>query len=282
MISLFPLLKAEFFVSARSNASRIVLLLPSILGSIQLFLAKIISVGNSARAALISQQSPVSDNAYGYFVDSLTTGLTAVVLLSIANAAFGFSQEREIGTLRHLLIRSGSRQSIVIAKLLHLHFLTLLSIAVLSFTAYFVSASLWAFEPVVEDGYQLIGESEIWSEIQLGIWLAVLPIPASICFGLLIGIVAQSPGQALAVSMGLTLTFDIFKTNLGVGADYVFAKFQPSLLDYSYIGEVSRMVRGFSDVFIESETIALNTWIPMPSALLLTALIFFYIRKRPL
>ena len=163
-----------------------------------------------------------------------------------------------------------------------MHCLTLFSFAALSFAAYFTSASLWAFEPVVEDGYQLIGESEIWSEIQLGVWLAVLPIPASICFGLLVGIVAQSPGQALAVSMGLTLTFDIFKTNMGAGADYVFAKFQPSLVDYSYISEVSRMVRGFSDVFIESETIALNTWIPIPSALLFTALIFVCISKRPL
>ena len=77
MISLFSLLKAELFVSARSNASRIVVLLPAVLGTIQLILAKIISVGNSTRAALISQKSPVSDNAYGYFVDSLTTGLTA-------------------------------------------------------------------------------------------------------------------------------------------------------------------------------------------------------------
>ena len=98
----------------------------------------------------------------------------------------------------------------------------------------------------------------------------------------MIGIIAQSPGQALAVSMGLTLTFDIFKSNMGAGANYVFAKFQPSLIDYSYISEVSRMVRGFSDVFIESETIAFNTWIPIPSALLLTALLLFYIRKRPL
>ena len=58
MISLFSLLKAEFFVSARSNASRIVILLPAILSTIQLILAKIISVGNAARAALISQKSP--------------------------------------------------------------------------------------------------------------------------------------------------------------------------------------------------------------------------------
>ncbi|MAV33707.1 MAG: hypothetical protein CL926_10845 [Deltaproteobacteria bacterium] len=282
MNSLLSLSKAEFYVSTRSNASRIVIFLPATLGAIQLILAKIVSIGTSARVALTSQQSLVSNNAYGYFVDSLTTGLTTLVLLSIANAAYGLSQERELGTLRHLLIRSGSRQSIIIAKLLHLHCLTLFSFTVLSFTAYFMSASLWDFGPVIEDGYQLIGESEIWSEIQLGILLAALPIPASICFGLLIGIIAQSPGQALAVSMGLTLTFDIFKSNMGAGANYVFAKFQPSLIDYSYISEVSRMVRGFSDVFIESETIAFNTWIPIPSALLLTALLLFYIRKRPL
>ena len=104
MNSLLSLSKAEFYVSTRSNASRIVIFLPATLGAIQLILAKIVSIGTSARVALTSQQSLVSNNAYGYFVDSLTTGLTTLVLLSFANAAYGLSQERELVTLRHLLI----------------------------------------------------------------------------------------------------------------------------------------------------------------------------------
>jgi len=45
MNSLLSLSKAEFYVSTRSNASRIVIFLPATLGAIQLILAKIVSIG---------------------------------------------------------------------------------------------------------------------------------------------------------------------------------------------------------------------------------------------
>ena len=133
---------------------------------------------------------------------------------------------------------------------------------------------------MVEDGFELIGEAEIKSEIWLGIKLALLPIPAAIAFGLLISVVTQSTTQAVTTALGITLAVDIFKSTLGDYSHYVFASFQPSLIDQSYLQEVSRMVRGFSDVLIDERVLMLNTWVPLPQMLLLAIVALVLVQRK--
>ena len=109
---------------------------------------------------------------------------------------------------------------------------------------------------MVEDGFELIGEREILYEIHLGLLMAVLPLPAVIAFGLLVSVAAQSATQAVTLALGATLAMDIFKALLGEAAWYLYATFHPSLLDQSYLREVSRLVRGFSDVLVEDRFFA--------------------------
>jgi len=132
----------------------------------------------------------------------------------------------------------------------------------------------------VEDGFELIGEAEIRSEIWLGTKLALLPFPAAIAFGLLISVVAQSTTQAVTTALGITLAIDIFKSTLGDFSHYIFASFQPSLIDQSYLQDVSRLVRGYSDVLIDDRVLLLNTWIPIPQMLLLAAIAVVLVRRK--
>jgi ABC-type transport system involved in multi-copper enzyme maturation permease subunit len=222
----------------------------------------------------------VSTNAYGYFVDSMSTGLTMLSLLLVAQAAYSFSFDRDTGLVRHLLIRRISRPALILAKLVYLHLLALLSFIVLLITAYIFSDLFWQFGPIVEDGFELIGEDEILFEIQTGLKLALAPLPAAIAFGLLISVCAQSATQAITTALGITLAIDIFKSMLGDYANFIYARFQPSLIDASYLQDVSRIVRGYSDVLVDENLLQMNLWVPIPALIIFVSITLMVIQRK--
>ena len=148
--------------------------------------------------------------------------------------------------------------------------------------SYFCSGWLWEFGPIVEDCCELISEAEIREEIGLGLQLAIVPIPAAIAFGLLISVSAQSTTQAITTALGITLAIDIFKSTLGDFSFYLYATFQPSLLDQSYLQDVSRIVRGFSDVLVDERMQQLNMWVPWPTLLIFLCLALVVVQRRKL
>lgn len=265
--------------------TKLVVLIPSLLVMLQYLFSKLGESGSEARDELLGDSSfdaQLSSNAWGYFVDGLDTGLTLLGLLLVAQAAYCFSSDRDTGSMRHLLIRCSSRPAIVLAKLVHLHLLALLSVLLLIGVSYFFSGLFWEYGAVVEDGFELIGEAEIKAEISLGLRLALLPLPAAISFGLLVSVLANSTTQAIVTALGLTLALDLFKTLFGDVANYFYFSFQPSLLDQSYLQEVSRLVRGYSDVLIDERLLELNSWVPFPALLLFIAASLIVAQRRSL
>ncbi|MEQ8952497.1 MAG: ABC transporter permease subunit, partial [Gammaproteobacteria bacterium] len=234
-------LRAELFVSLRSSGSRIIVLAPALIVLCQYGLVQLSSAGQQVQASLLGAsefENLSANNAYGYFVDGLVTGLTVLSFFLVALAAYSFSAERDSGTLRHLPVRRSRRSNIVLAKLLNLHLLALLSLLLLLFISYSFSALLWDFGAIVEDGFELISEAEMRQEILLGLRLAIVPLPAAIACGLLISVCAQTSTQAVTTALGVAVALDIFKSLLGNGAYYVYATFQPSLIDQSYLNDV--------------------------------------------
>lgn len=274
MNGLLVALRSEFFVALRSFSGKLLVIAPAMVAAAQLLLVKLTEAGQQARDNLLGGsgfEDAVANNAYGFFVDGLSTGLTMLGLLLVAQGAYSFAYERDIGSIRHSLIRRVSRGGLLTAKLIHLHFLAILSALLLLVTCYTLSGTLWEFGAIVEDGFELISEQEIREEISLGIRLAVIPLPAAIAFGLLVSVSSQSATQAVTTALGITLAIDIFKGLLGNLANYIYASFQPSLIDQSYLQSVSRIVRGYSDVLIEDRILELNMWVPLP------ALVLFFI-----
>ena len=86
----------------------------------------------------------------------------------------------------------------------------------------------------------------------------------------------------MTTALGITLAVDIFKAVLGDYAYYIYASFQPSLIDQSYLGDVSRLVRGYSDVMIDSRMITLNEWVPIPQMIIFIVLALTIVRLRKL
>ena len=285
MSNLLAILRLELFLSRFSLTAKILVLAPALVCLARFALVWLNQAGQQARASLIGADEfalAQAQNAYGQFVDGVNTGLTILALLLAAAAAYDFSSERDIGSIRHVLIRRAGRASIVLAKLLRLHILGLLSLGLLGLAAWAGSALIWDFGPVVEDGFELISEQEILYEIHLGLLMAVVPLPAVIGFGVLVSVAAQSATQAVTVALGATLAMDIFKALLGERAWYLYATFHPSVLDQSYLREVSRLVRGFSDVLVEDRFFIYNGWIPLVSVVVFVAAALLLVSRRGL
>jgi ABC-type transport system involved in multi-copper enzyme maturation permease subunit len=277
-------LRAEFYVSLRSFSGKLIVLAPSILVMIQYLITKLAETGQQARDSLLGTSgfSELSGNAYGYYVDGMSTGITLLGLLIVAYAAFSVSSDRDTGVIRHLLIRRISRSALLLAKLVHIHCLAALSLLLLIFATYFGCGLLWEYGAIVEDGFELISVDEITAEISLGIKLALTPLPAAIAFGLLVSVCTQSTTQAVTSALGITILLDVFKSMLGDYAYYLYATFQPSLLDQSYLQDVSRIVRGYSDVLIDDRVQQLNLWVPLPEMIVFVVAGLFIIQRRKL
>jgi hypothetical protein len=276
-------IRSEIFVALRTFSSKLLLLAPALFATVQLLLVKLRESGQQARDSLLGGsnfEESIANNGYGFLVDALSTGLTMLGLLLVAQAAYSFAYERDVGSIRHSLIRRVSRSSTLTAKLIYLHIVALLSAALLLATCYLLSGALWEYGPIVEDGFELISEQEIQQEIWLGIHLALVPLPTAIAFGLLISVSAQSATQAVSTALGITLAMDIFKGLLGDLANYLYASFQASLLDQSYLQSVSRIVRGYSDVLIDERVLQLNMWVPFPALVLFFAAGLCIVQRR--
>ena len=276
-------LKSELFIARHTFSSKLIVLAPAVLAVLQTLLEWITEAGAATRNNLLSTptfEDIVNLNAYGHFVDGMKTGLTVLGLILVAQAAYSFSYDRDTGMIRHILIRRASKPALIFAKLLQINLIGLISILLLIITTYVTSSLLWEFGAIVEDGFELISEEEIIAEIATGLQLAIIPLPAAIAFGLLVSVIAQSATQAITTALGITLAIDIFKSMLGDYADYVYARFQPSLIDASYLQDVSRIVRGYSDVMINESVLQLNLWMPIPTLIIFVGLTMIFIHKK--
>ena len=276
-------LKSELFIARHTFSSKLIVLAPAVLAVLQTLLEWITEAGAATRNNLLSYPTfddIVNLNAYGHFVDGMKTGLTVLGLILVAQAAYSFSYDRDTGMIRHILIRRASKPALIFAKLLQINLIGLISILLLIITTYVTSSLLWEFGAIVEDGFELISEEEILAEISTGLRLAIIPLPAAIAFGLLVSVIAQSATQAITTALGITLAIDIFKSMLGDYADYVYARFQPSLIDASYLQDVSRIVRGYSDVMINESVLQLNLWMPIPTLIIFVGLTMIFIHKK--
>ena len=283
MSSLLASLRAELYLARYALSARLIVLAPLALACLQLLIAALGESGAQTQQALLGASAAEPANeGYGHWVDALVTGFTTLGLLSVALAAHSFAAERDLGTLRHSLIRRTSRSSLVLTKLIALHLLVCSAVLLLVFGSWGLSSLLWDLGPVVEDGYELISEAEILREIHLGLQLALLPLPAALAFGLLVSIAAQSGTQALTLALGATLGFDVFKTSLGDSAAFIYARFQPSLIDASYLGDVARLARGYSDVLVDERLLVLNTWAPLLAFIAFLALSLLIVQRKTL
>lgn len=276
----FTAVRVESFAVARSSTPWLLAALPSAAVALQLLLNNAVT-GEDAAYTLDAAGEQVV-NGYGFMVDGFATGLTLLYLIFIAYAAYTFAVDRDSGVLRHLTIRRVSRRALVSAKLLVVHGIAITALLGALATSLLLSVWFWELGPVVEDGFEIIDEAMIRQEIRSGLWLALTPLPAALSLGTLISVAARSATQAVGLAVGLALLLDVFKSAAGNTAQYVYATFQPSLIDASYLSDVARIVRGYSDVLIDPTFLQLNIWVPIPQAVVFVIVALLLIGRRRL
>lgn len=274
--------RTEWFALRHSLLPWLVVCLPVLAALLRLVGARFQSVAMSARGGFGADAGAADNWGYGYWVDSVSTGLILVYILFIGFSAFSLASERDTGVIRHRLIRSLGRWQLLLARFVSLNLLALVSVTLMLVLSGLVARAWWDLGPVVEDGFEIIGEQDILMEIRLGLKLALLPLPGAIAFGLLVSVLARSATQAVALAVGFVLLWDMFKSSLGDLAHYLFPTFQPALLDQSYLADVARIVRGYSDVLIDERVYLLNLWLPLPQAVALLVLALLLINRRTL
>ena len=278
-------LKSEMWIAARSLATYLAVLLPSVVVVVYLLMNRAVELTTEARERFVNVDTPF-DGAYatgfGHLVDSMLVALTCIVLIMTTYAAWSLVNDYRTGTVRHLVTRVASRHAVFLAKFASVHVLAIVTLVLAIATAYVLAGSLWTYESVVEDGYELISESEIRSEILLGAGLALITIPASIALGVLVSVVSKSPVQSTTITLAVLVMYGLFQPYFGSYADYCFLTFTPLLFDASYLRDVSDIVRGYSDVYTSASAIRLNLWVPLIQGTAMCALAYFIIDRRRL
>lgn len=275
-------LRGECYVTLRSTVTYVVVLLPAVTVLIGILLAWSSESREIAQAALLGQEPTHAgevSTAYGHFVDGMARGIAVAAYILIAFAAWTISQDCHLGVVRHAVTQSVDRRAYVLAKLSLSTLFACVSLAVMIGIAYAASGLIWDFEPVVEEGFEIIGEREIQAEIRFGVLLAVVPIFAVLGLGTLVGVALRSPMRATASSVVGLAIFDIFKADFGSASHYIFATYLPSISDQSHLADVARLVRGYSDVYVDQGLIQLNLWVPIPETIVLVVCCLIFITR---
>ncbi len=281
--SFLAALRCDLFLAVRSVRLWIVVAVPAIAAAARVLLGELFSATEQARDMLSGRSdpsSPATGHAQGPFVDGLTTGLAIASLLLVALAAYSIASERDTGAVRQLLVRRVGRGALVVSRFAFLHLVGVVMVGGALVASLVAASLLHDFAPVVEDGVELIGGDETRAEIVRGLLLAIAPLPAGIGFGLLVSVCSRSATEAVSVAVGALLAFDLFKGLMGDLSLVVWAYYHPSLADESYLREVSRLVRGYSDVFVEESIMRLNAIVPAPEALIFVVAALVVARAR--
>jgi hypothetical protein len=212
---------------------------------------------------------PPPGNAWAPFVDGWLAGLTVSTLLLLLLSARTIAGDRESGLLRIARTRSASRGALVLGRALLGVALVFSAMVVTAGAAWATAASLYTFGPVVEDGYELVGNAELYRELVLAAGATLPPLVSTWCFGLLVSSFVRTGTGAVAGSLALYLGFDLFKEVLGERQYYVFASFNPSFVDNSCLKEFAGIARGFSDAGYPEHLYLQNMWLPWPQAALM-------------
>jgi len=225
---------------------------------------------------------PAPSNAYGPLVDGWSTGLTVGAMLLLIAASRSVAGDLESGLLRMASSRSASRSALALGRcLLGIP----LCVGVMFATAAGAGIAAWmlfAFGPVVEDGYELMSEPELRAQLLMAVATTTPSLIATWAFGVLVSSASRSAAVAVGATLVLYLGFDLFKEVLGVHRYWVFAAFNPSFVDNSYIKEVAGMARGFSDAGFTEGLLNQNLILPWPEAVALMALTGLVLSRRSL
>ena len=281
--------RSEWYRTVRTRSTWFALASVVLLAALRVLAAHVAASAGHARVvqdALLSGRevpaAPPPGNAFAPFVEGWLVGLTVGTLLLLIVSARSLAGDRESGVLRVARTRSASRSALVLGRFL-LGLPLVAGVVVASGAGAFVaSAVLFEFGPLVEDGYELLTQEELTSELRIATLALVPPLVATWAFGLFVSAIGRSATGAVGLCLAVFLGFDLFKEVIGDGQALVFATFVPSLVDKSCMHEMAGIAQGYSDSGYTEVMLRMNHIVPWPQALALVLAACWIVRRRAL
>jgi hypothetical protein len=250
-------LRAELFRLTRSRAGRVGLLVPAILGALQVLGADVLARAEAVRRAAqglggggrgaAAEAAP----AFGPLADGLGgLGAIALAMIALLTGAFSLARERDLGGLS-LLALARSRGALVVGKTLGTCAYVITAFVAL-FAASFLAASIsHDFTAVVEDGYEMASAAELWNETLHAVGAGMPAVLCCACFGVLVSSLSPSVGAA---AVGAVVPFSLlalFQSTLGDVADQLFVTYAPFFSPRAPLSRLAQVSRAFSDAHWE-------------------------------
>ncbi|MFO0980607.1 MAG: ABC transporter permease subunit [Planctomycetota bacterium] len=277
-------LRAEAYRALHSPGSRLVLASTALVAAARVcggFVAERIAAARrltgAFAAGLESPATTATANAYPPFLDGVAAGMAIAVLLSLAFAAATIAAERDAGTIRLPITRSVSRGGLLLAKAMFALLWAVALSAAAFLGAFLAAAAFYDFGPIVESRYEIFSAHEINRELLKAALAALPPLFASVGLGMLISSIARTGTEAVGITLVLYLMFDLFKDLAGDGKAFVFATFNPAIVDRSLLHEVGQLARGISTAGYSDKLLLLNLIVPIAQGLVffgLAAVVF--------
>ncbi len=285
----FAVFRAEWFRLTRGRAVWWAAAFLAVLSFLRVWAAFLAERAAYARAVANALQQGRSapavletSNAYGPFVDGWAAGLTVSALLLLILSARVIAGDIEAGLMRLARTRSASRGALTAGRALLGLPLCLGCLAVTAAGSWCGAALLFDFGPVIEFGDVLATPGELNDQLLLVVGTTLPALLATWGFGLLVSALSGSGSTAVGTALVAYLGFDLFKEVMGEARYWVFAAFNPSFVDNSYVAQVASMARGFSDAGFSDALLRQNLVLPWPEALLLMALAGVVLQRRSL
>jgi len=281
--------RAELYRLVHSRIAWFALFSIAAISAIRVFAAHVAVRAQHSQAiseALMSgramPEAPAPGNAYAPLVEGWLAGLTVGTLLLLIHSARSLAGDRESGVLRLARTRSASRSALVVGRFLVGPLLVLSVIAISGLGSWLTSWCFFEFGPLVEDGYELLAEDELLSELRTAILASIPPLIATYAFGLFISALGRTATGAVGFCLAAFLGFDLFKGIIGDSQVWIFASFTPSLIDKSCMKEMAGIAAGYSDSGYTEFVLHMNYLVPWPEALLLVVVTCWIVSRRSL
>jgi len=279
--------RAELYRLIHSRVAWFALLSVGLIAAVRVFAAHVAVRAQYSQViseALLSgrpiPEAPAPGNAYAPLVEGWLAGLTVGTLLLLIHSARSIAGDRESGVLRLARTRSASRAALVLGRFLVGPLLVLSVIGISGLGAWLTSGLFFEFGPLIEDGYELIGEGELLAELRTAVLAAIPPLIATYAFGLFISALGRTATGAVGFCLALFLGFDLFKGIIGDSQVWIFASYAPSLVDKSCLKEMAGIAAGYSDSGYTEFVLHMNYLVPWPEAVLLLALACWIVSRR--
>ncbi len=268
-----PLL-ASLYLLGKSRGARLLLLMAALTPGAAILSSRMLELRDQAALKLQGGQGVTevaAANAYSVSAKGASYGFLMLGLAFVAWCAATTSRQFESTHIRGLWCRGVSRSRWFFYQTLTLHTCLLLSITVLLISSASLSALLYDYGPIAEEGIEIYSEEELWVEIRRALWGTLLPLSTVLALGQFLGVLFRSSGMAISAALLLTFGIDLFQDVTPWGRS-LYASYLPSLRDHSSWRELCKFLEGFSDAGFDASTWSSNLWVPLLQTLLLLGL----------